>query len=117
MTAAKAIEAKIVAGGLKFDPGRVVMTPGAIELLANNNALVSEYLVRHITGDWGYMKLDPHDNRANESALKTGARIFSAYEFDDTKDRFWIITDAVDPEAGDHPLKRNVTTVLLPSEY
>ena len=82
MTAAKAIEAKIVAGGLKFDPGRVVMTPGAIELLANNNALVSEYLVRHITGDWGYMKLDPHDNRANESALKTGARILSAYEFD-----------------------------------
>ena len=48
------------------------------------------------------MKLDPHDNRANESALKTGARhLLRATSSTQRRIGFWIITDAVDIEAGD----------------
>jgi hypothetical protein len=50
--------------------------------------------------------LDRHDIRANEQALKHGARLLSAYQLrDDTK--IWIITEA----------DRSSTTVLLPEEY
>jgi hypothetical protein len=109
------IYAKLMSAGPKFRPGRVVMTPGAIELLANNNALVSDYLVRHVTGDWG--DLDESDKRANDSDLKRGMRLLSAYKLPGG-DTFWIITDAVDViQPSDDPLTREVTTVLLPSEY
>ena len=83
-----------MAAGPKFDPGRVVMTPGAIEVLANNNALVSDYLVRHVTGDWG--DLDESDKRLNDRDLKRGMRLLSAYKLP-KGDTIWIITDAVDP--------------------
>ena len=109
------IRAALVAAPPKFDPGRVVMTPGAIEVLANNNALVSTYLVRHVTGDWG--DLEPCDKRANDSDLKVGRRVLSAYKLANS-DTIWIVTDAVDViQPTDDPLKRDVTTVLLPSEY
>jgi hypothetical protein len=98
----------------RFDPGRIVMTPGAIEVMADNNAPVSEFLARHVTGDWG--DVPPEDARANERDLKAGRRLLAAYKLP-KDDRIWIITDAVDTEAGDDPLKREVTTVLLPSEY
>ena len=91
------------------------MTPGAIHALANNNALVSEYLVRHISGDWGRL-IDKHDIKANESALKTGLLIMSSYMLPG-KETIWIITDAVDIDEGADPLKREVTTILTPSEY
>jgi hypothetical protein len=110
-----AIKAKLVAVPPKFEPGRIVMTPGAIEVLANNNALVSEYLVRHVTGDWGDMT--PNDKACNEGALKDSRRLFSAYKLPNG-DTIWIITDAVDhPDDGGDPLKRDVTTVLTPMEY
>jgi hypothetical protein len=110
----QAIADKLTAGVPKFDPGRMVMTPGAVSVLANTNALVSEYLIRHIAGDWG--QLDLVDCQSNNVALKNGTRLLSSYTLGNGE-RIWIITDAVDPEAGDHPLKRNVTTVLLPSAY
>jgi hypothetical protein len=112
--AAQAIAAKLTAGVPKFDPGRMVMTPGAVSVLANNNALVSEYLIRHITGDWG--KLDLVDCQSNNVALKDGTRLLSSYTLGNGE-QIWIITDAVDAEAGGDPLKREVTTVLLPEEY
>jgi hypothetical protein len=108
------IREKLAAKPPGFDPGQIVMTPGAIEVMANSNALVSEYLTRHVTGNWG--DVPPEDARANERDLKVGRRLLSAYTLP-KGDRIWIITDAVDPEAGDDPLKREVTTVLLPSEY
>jgi hypothetical protein len=113
-TGTKALEAKLRAAGVRFDPGRMVMTPGAVEVLANNNELVSKYLTRHVSGDWG--ELDDSDCLANEASLKNGTRLLSSYVLGN-KERIWIITDAVDFEAGANPFKRRVTTVLLPSDY
>jgi hypothetical protein len=110
----QAIKGALAASPPKFHPGKVVMTPGAVEVLANNNQLVSSYLVRHAAGDWG--KLDESDRRSNDSALRTGLRILSSYPLP-KGDTIWIITEAVDIEAGDNPLKRSLTTVLLPDEY
>src|ERR1022692_4687412 len=49
------------------------------------------YLVRHAAGDWG--DLDQDDKAENESALKDGHRILSAYRLADHT-RIWIITEA-----------------------
>ncbi len=88
---------------MRFTLGRVVATPAALELLGRCGKAPGEYLARHLAGDWG--DLDAHDRRENERALRTGARIFSAYET--PAGRCWIITEA----------DRSSTCVLLPSEY
>ncbi len=110
------IRAALVAAPPKLDPGRVVMTPGAIEVLANNNALVSTYLCRHVAGDWG--DVPDCDKRYNDTDLKRGFRLLSAYKLPNGE-TIWIITDAIDweghPKAD--PTRRELTTVLLPSEY
>ena len=59
-------------------------------------------LARHACGDWG--DLDTYDSAANETALKVGARILSAFNL---SERIWIITEA----------DRASTTILLPDEY
>ncbi len=89
--------------GRRFEPGRVVATPGALGLLSRHRKTPGEYLTRHLCGDWGV--LGPHDRRENERALRTGARLFSAYETH--WGRIWIITEA----------DRSSTCILLPSEY
>jgi len=93
-----------------FSLGQTVATPGALEALARNETNGLEYLQRHASGDWG--DLCAEDRKANDDALKTGARILSAYCLaDDTK--IWIITDATIDEQGN----RLATTLLLPDEY
>ena len=84
-----------------FDLGRVVATPGALELVGHEGCLI--LLRRHAGGDWG--DLDAHDRRENARALKTGARLFSAYAT--PAGSCWLITEA----------DRSSTCVLLPSEY
>jgi hypothetical protein len=84
-----------------FPLGQVVATPGALQDFGP--ALIAELLHRHASGDWG--NLDAHDRRENERALKTGARLFSAYET--PAGRCWIITES----------NRSSTCILLPSEY
>jgi hypothetical protein len=87
-----------------FSLGEVVVTPGALTAFVIAQEYITPYLARHQHGTWG--DLDPHDIRANEQALKHGARLLSAYQLrDDTK--IWIITEA----------DRSSTTVLLPEEY
>jgi len=81
----------------------VVMTPGAAALEVD----FSPYLARHTQGDWG--ELDHFDKQQNETAVKAGYRILSAYTVpigDDETERIWIITE----------IDRSATTVLLPSE-
>ncbi|WP_420640501.1 hypothetical protein [Candidatus Leptofilum sp.] len=88
-----------------FALGHVVMTPGAAELGVD----FAPYLARHAQGDWGD-DLDNFDRRQNDTAVKEGYRILSAYTVpvgDDETERIWIITEA----------DRSATTVLLPSEY
>lgn len=58
-----------------FELGRAVATPGALEALAPEEALV--LLRRHQGGDWGDV---PHaDARENELSVKRGFRVLSSY--------------------------------------
>ena len=56
-----------------------------------------------MTGDFG--DLPASDQQANEAALRTGGRIFSAYTLG--SDRLWVITEA----------SRESTCVLCPEDY
>ena len=59
----------------------------------------------HAAGDWG--ELDAQDHHANETALRIGERLLSAYTVPSPGRRVWVITEA----------DRSATTILLPSEY
>lgn len=83
-----------------FNPGRVVATPGAIDLI-NDNAL--QYLSRHCNGDWG--DVCKEDSELNDESLRVGNRLLSSYSVGDEK--LLVITEA----------DRSVTTLLLPEEY
>ncbi len=94
----------------RFHLGPIVATPGALEALKQNGMTGIELIKRHLMGDWG--ELDDEDKQANEDALKSGARILSAYMLPDGT-KIWIITDAeIDDEHH-----RQATTFLLPGEY
>ncbi len=95
--------------GVRFSLGHTVATPGAFEALRRNNTAGLEYLRRHASGDWGIVCEE--DKEANNQALKSGARLLSAYFLPD-ETKLWIITDAED-EMGN----RQATTFLLPEEY
>ena len=90
---------------IRFPPGRVLLTPGAAQRLQENeDAHFLDYLIRHLSGDWG--DLDVHDRKVNEEALKSGQRLLSSYTLPDGRS-LWIITDA----------DRSCTTALTPEEY
>jgi hypothetical protein len=93
----------------RFPLGRVVATPGALEALDKSGQSPSEFLDRHIRGDWG--DIGQGDKQANEVSLVDGSRLLSAYT---TRQgvRIWIITEAAD-DSGQRP----ATTILLPDEY
>jgi len=87
-----------------FCSGRIVATPGALALLERAQNSPSEFLSRHLRGDWG--DLCQEDKAENELSLKHGFRLLSSYPVTETH-TLWIITEA----------DRSVTTLLLPSEY
>ena len=89
-----------------FEIGRARITPGALDRPGEEGAI--ELLERHVAGGWG--DPEPGDRRANEQALRSGARLLSAY--DTPAGRIWIVTDA----AGDDG-HRAATTILTPEEY
>ena len=91
-------------GSRLFSLGQIVSTPGALQALETAGHTGSEFLVRHIQGDWGNVCGD--DKQANDQALIDGERLLSAYETSKGI-KLWIITEA----------DRSVTTILLPSEY
>lgn len=88
-----------------FPTGHLVATAGVDALVRQGRLNPSEYLRRHISGDWG--DLSDNDRRQNDVALQSGEdRLFSSYQVaPDLK--LWIITE----------WDRSVTTLLLPSEY
>ncbi|HPO15404.1 MAG TPA: hypothetical protein PLI09_18315 [Candidatus Hydrogenedentes bacterium] len=94
----------------QFSLGQLVATPGALDALARNGSTGLEYLQKHASGHWG--DLGDEDKSANDAALRTGARIMSAYRLGDGT-RIWIITDA----EIDEQHNRQATTILLPDEY
>ncbi len=87
-----------------FALGQVVATPGALAALEAAGQAPHEFLLRHVTGDWG--QLPAEDVVENERALRQGHRIFSAYTTAQDV-RIWIITE----------WDRSVTTILLPADY
>ena len=89
--------------GRLFPLGRLVATPGALELLTETGTNPAELLERHASGDWG--EVPREDARENERSLKYGFRIVSSYPVGE--ERVWIITEA----------DRSSTCLLLPSEY
>lgn len=93
-----------MAGKTLFSLGKLVATPGALSALSEAGELPHSYLARHVRGDWG--EVGREDRRANERALKIGARILSAYRTS-KHERLWVITEA----------DRSSTCILLPEEY
>jgi hypothetical protein len=98
-----------------FAFGPLVATPGALRALAAESADPARLLARHGAGDWGSLCAEDHD--ANDEAVRSGARILSAYDVGAT--RLWIITDAeTDGPTGPAGVRpRYATTLLLPTEY
>ena len=89
---------------MKFEPGRIVSTPGALRAMEEAGDNPASFLVRHLSGDWG--ELDAHDTQENEFALEHGLRLLSAYRLS-SGSKIWVITEA----------DRSATTFLLPEEY
>ena len=87
-----------------FALGQVVATPGALTALVEAEQGPEEFLVRHVTGDWGLVPEE--DKRENDYSVANGLRILSSYETN-LGVKFWIITEH----------DRSVTTFLLPMEY
>lgn len=89
----------------KFPLGRIAVTFGALNALADQDAagVVASVLFRHRSGDWG--ELCDGDKKLNNRSLKDGNRLMSAYTVAGTK--LWVITE----------WDRSVTTVLLPEDY
>ena len=98
------MERRASQGARLFALGRLVATPGALAVLEANGKGSTEYLERHIHGDWG--ELCEEDQQANAEALTLGLRLMSVYHLPDGQ-KMWVITEA----------DRLATTLLLPSEY
>ena len=93
----------------KFQMGRVVATPGALEALQEAGQSAWNFLSQHLNAQWG--TVDDDDKAANDNALRDGSRIFSAYRLN-TGEKIWVITSAEDDDGH-----RESTTLLLPDEY
>jgi len=92
-----------------FKSGSVLATPGALQAIEQAGQNASEFLNRHLAGDWG--TVSDGDKEANNESLTDGSRLLSAYRLN-TGAKIWILTEAVD----DHGI-RAATTILLPDEY
>ena len=94
----------------KFKLGKTVITPGAIDALKNSNQLPEIFLKKHLYGDWGDIcKEDADLNNeaiAHEGNIDKQMRVMSVYKTSRNQ-TVWIITEWT----------REVTTLLLPSEY
>jgi len=101
----------------KFMVRQIGITDGAMMELTEGSrdveqltAELAKLLHRHVSGDWG--EVDSEDWATNDRAVKSGARILSAYHLYGVK--LWIISDAA---WTDEPRLREVTTILRPADY
>jgi hypothetical protein len=99
-----------------FEPGRLLITPGVLDVLARGEAVptyVATCLSRHTRGDWGVGPAEDHE--VNNAHVRAGHGVLmSAYPIDTSKpcagfgdNTIWIFTDA----------NRAATTIMLPEEY
>ena len=89
---------------MRFQPGFLASTPGALEALEDAKQSPAEFIVRHCNGDWG--EVGKEDAAENEFSVDKDLRILSAYRTNKGV-RIWVITEA----------DRSSTTILLPEEY
>ena len=89
---------------MRFQPGFLTATPGALEALEDAKQSPMEFVQRHLAGDWG--NVGKEDAAENEFSVNNNLRILSAYRTNKGV-RLWVITEA----------DRSSTTILLPSEY
>ncbi|MDB5350132.1 MAG: hypothetical protein JWN86_1379 [Planctomycetota bacterium] len=94
----------------KFHPGRIGVTPGALEAMQASGQCPEVFLGAHLDGYWG-ADLCEEDRLLNDEALIDGSRLLSAYRTL-RGEKLWIITEAADDNG-----RRSSTTVLLPDEY
>ena len=93
-------------GGERLFPlGKIVATPGAMELMAGHPEDAFDVLGRHQRGDFG--DICEEDARENERSIKHGFRVLSSYPLGEDGERVWLLTEA----------DRSSTCLLLPSEY
>jgi hypothetical protein len=88
----------------KFELGKIVLTPGALEALSRAGQDAEFFLEKHAQGDWG--DVAPDDQAENERALLEGGRLVSLF-MTLTGDALLLITEA----------DRSLTTVMTPDEY
>ena len=93
----------------KFELGRTVATPGALDVIEAAGQEPGFFLEMHATGNWGSVDVD--DARANDVAIRTGERLLSVYQTLRGVE-VWVLTEAADDEGI-----RAATTILLPDEY
>lgn len=86
-----------------FALGQIVATHALLAHLEKHGINASDYLNRHVRGDWGEVPAD--DAAENEFALTRRLRLLSSYTV--ANERIWILTEA----------DRSATTLLFPSEY
>jgi hypothetical protein len=87
-----------------FDLGQLIATPGALAALEKTGQDATDFLLRHVRGDWG--ELPDEDRTENRFSLEKGFQLLSSYRTA-ANDKLWVITEA----------DRSVTTILLPEEY
>ena len=87
----------------RFTLGQIVATPAVLEHFERHGVNASEYLNRHVRGDWG--DVPSEDAKENELAVSRRLRLLSSYTI--AGKRVWIITEA----------DRSSTCLLFPSEY
>lgn len=92
-----------------FPLGRLAMTANLQRVLQDTDPENWEedlniLIARHASGDWG--DLDGHDRDENDTALRHGGRLLSAYTTTNGV-KVWVITEA----------DRSATTALMPDDY
>lgn len=93
----------------KFQLGRLLATPGALEAIEASGQTAADFLARHAAGRWG--DVDAEDARLNEAALFDGSRILSVYHTAKGQ-KLYVITEATDDEG-----QRAATTIIRCEEY
>lgn len=86
-----------------FRLGEFVYTPGAERALEASGQLPTDFLDRHIRGDWG--DVSDEDWALNKTNVETAGRLLSVYKTL-KGEVLWMITDA----------DRSRTTLMLPDE-
>ena len=89
---------------IRFELGRLYLTPGAIEALEDAGQSPQEFISRHARLERA--ELCDDDHRENLFSVDKPLRIFSAFKTV-RGEKLWVITEA----------DRSATTILLPSEY